>query len=168
MGRMALIHRTGEHMSGMAKPIVVLIMAIMAMPLLISPPEASMTTDNIFDDQALERVKTESNDRTTSEQLLVRISHDDGGPLTGNFSRVNQLLSIENSINNEESSAFKLNHNEVYLKRLESPVSAWESAFLTRNESITESSSWGEVLQPLNDDGWCSDCLLYTSDAADD
>ena len=60
----------------MAKPIVVLIMAIMAMPLLISPPEASMTTDNIFDDPALERVKTESNDRTTSEQLLVRISHD--------------------------------------------------------------------------------------------
>ena len=157
MGRMALIHRTGERMSGMAKPIVVLIMAIMAMPLLISTPEASMTTDNIFDDPALERVKTESNDRTTSEQLLVRISHDDGGPLTGNFSRVSQLLSIENSINNEESSAFKLNHNEVYLKRLESPVSAWESAFLTRNESITESSSWGEVLQPLNDDGWCSE-----------
>ena len=144
-------------MSKSPKLIVVVVLAIMAIPLFISPPEASMATDNIFDDQALNRVKTESSDRTTSEQLLVRVAHDEGGPLTSNFSRVKELLSIESSINNGVATDFSLDHDEVYLKRLESPISAWQSAFITRNKSVAESSSWGEVLQPINDEGWCGE-----------
>ena len=94
---------------------------------------------------ALERVKTQSSDSTTSDNLLVRVFHDNGGPLTGNFSRVSQLLAIENGARSlEEESNFSMNHDNVYLKRLESPISTWQQAFLTSNKSIINSTSWGE------------------------
>ena len=143
-------------MSEMSKRIVVGCLIIMTIPVLISTPQASMATDNIFDDPALERVKTQSSDSTTSDNLLVRVFHDNGGPLTGNFSRVSQLLAIENSARSSEESNFSMNHDNVYLKRLESPISTWQQAFLTSNKSIINSTSWGEVLQPANSDGWCS------------
>ena len=143
-------------MSVMSKRIVIAALVIMTIPVFLSPPEASMATDNIFDDPALDRVKTQSNDSTTSDNLLVRVFHDNRGPLTGNFSRVSQLLDIENAARNPQGSNFTINHENVYLKRLESPISTWQQAFLTRNKSITNSTSWGQVLQPVNNDGWCS------------
>lgn len=144
-------------MSKMAKPVVIAILVILSVPVFISAPQASMSTENIFEDLALQRVKTQSNDTTTSDQLLVRVFHDDGGQLTGNFSRVNQLLTIETAAQSSQQSNFSLNHPEVFLNRLESPISSWQQAFLTRNESIANSSSWGQVLQPVNENGWCAE-----------
>ena len=85
-------------MSSTAKPAVVVLLCLMALPLVNSAPQASMATEYIFDDPALERMKAQSNDSTTSNQLIVRISHDDMGPLTHNFTRVNELLMIETAI----------------------------------------------------------------------
>ena len=143
-------------MSEMSKRIVIGCLIVMTIPVFISTPQASMSTDNLFDDPALERVKTQSSDTTTSDNLLVRVLHDNGGPLTGNFSRVSQLLDIENAARSSQESNFTMNHENVYLKRLESPISTWQQAFLTINKSIINSTSWGEVLQPVNSDGWCS------------
>ena len=74
------------------------------------------------------------------------------------FTRVQQLLNIESMAKNNQESDFSLDHENVFLKRLESPISSWNNnAFLTRNKSIVNSSSWGDLLQPINEQGWCGD-----------
>ena len=113
-----------------------------------------MTTEKIFEDPVIQRLGEQSNDSTTSNQLIVRISHEDKGPLTSNFTRVQQLLNIESMAKNNQESDFSLDHENVFLKRLESPISSWNNAFLTRNKSIVNSSSWGDFLhQSMNKDG---------------
>lgn len=153
-------------MSRTAKPAVVVLLCLMALPLVNSAPQASMATEYIFDDPALERMKAQSNDSTTSNQLIVRISHDDMGPLTHNFTRVNELLMIETAITSSSESNYSLNHDAVFLKRLESPISAWQSALLSRNKSMVNATSWGQVLQPINQDGWCGNDALLSEQIA--
>ena len=144
-------------MSGKAKIAIISVLIILTIPVLFSPPDATMSTEKIFDDPVIQRLDEQSNDSTTSDQLIVRISHEDKGPLTSNFTRVQQLLNIESMAKNNHESNFSLDHETVFLKRLESPLSSWNSAFTTRNKSINNSSSWGDVLQPINEQGWCGE-----------
>ena len=144
-------------MSRTAKVTIISVLIVLTMPVLLSPPDATMATEKIFDDPALLRAAEYGNDSTTSEQLIVRISHNDKGQLSNNLSRVQQLLTIESLARMEGESNYSLDHDEVYIKRLESPVSSWEKAFKTRDKSLANSSSWGEVLQPINEQGWCGE-----------
>ena len=130
-------------MSEKAKIAIISVLIILTIPVLFSPPNATMTTEKIFEDPVIQRLDEQSNDSSTSNQLIVRISHEDKGPLTSNFTRVQQLLNIESMAKNNQESDFSLDHEAVFLNRLESPISSWNSAFMTRNKSIVNSSSWG-------------------------
>ncbi len=136
---------------------IIFVLCLFAFSALLYSPEASMTTDAIFDDPAKDRINEEGEDTDSGSNLIIRVKHKDSGPLSANFSRVSELLDIENLSLNEIENQYTLNSNEVTIERLETPYSAWEAAFNSRNKSIRNSSNWGEVLQPINDDGWCGD-----------
>lgn len=116
-----------------------------------------MSTDTLFDDPALKRIDEEGNDSTTDSNLIIRIQHKDSGPITSNFTRVTTLMEIENSASGQIPNNYSFDAEKVYIKRLETPFSAWEGAFQSRNKSILNSSNWGEVLQPVNEQGWCGE-----------
>ena len=69
-------------MSKKAKIVIISVLIILTIPVLFSPPDATMSTEKIFDDPVIQRLDEQSNDSTTSDQLIVRISHEDKGPLT--------------------------------------------------------------------------------------
>ncbi len=139
------------------KLIVLISLCILSLPAIISPPQTSMATEAIFEDPAMQRIKSEGNDSTISAYLIIRVQHEDLGPLTSNFSRVEQLYNIEQEARTSTDSNYSFDSNKVYIKRLETPFSAWEGAFNTRNKSLANAASWGEVLQPTNEEGWCSE-----------
>ena len=139
------------------KLIVLISLCILSLPAIISPPQTSMATEAIFEDPAMQRIKSEGNDSTISAYLIIRVQHEDLGPLTSNFSRVEQLFNIEQEARTSTNSNYSFDSNKVYIQRLETPFSAWEGAFNTRNKSLTNATSWGEVLQPTNEQGWCSE-----------
>ena len=139
------------------KLIVLISLCILSLPAIITPPQTSMATEAIFEDPAMQRIKSEGNDSTISAYLIIRVQHEDLGPLTSNFSRVEQLFNIEQEARTSTNSNYSFDSNKVYIQRLETPFSAWEGAFNTRNKSLTNATSWGEVLQPTNEQGWCSE-----------
>ena len=139
------------------KLIVLVSLCILSLPTIISPPQTSMATEAIFEDPAMQRIKSEGNDSTISAYLIIRVQHEDLGPLTSNFSRVEQLFNIEQEARTSTDSTYSFDSNKVYIQRLETPFSAWEGAFNTRNKSLANADSWGEVLQPTNEQGWCSE-----------
>ena len=139
------------------KLIVLISLCILSLPTIISPPQTSMATEAIFEDPAMQRIKSEGNDSTISAYLIIRVQHEDLGPLTSNFSRVEQLLDIEQEARTSTDSNYSFDSNKVYIQRLETPFSAWEGAFNTRNKSLFNATSWGDVLQPTNEEGWCSE-----------
>ena len=49
---------------------------------IINPPSPSLSTNVIFDDEASIRITEQSDDGKLNQQLIVRISHEDEGPLT--------------------------------------------------------------------------------------
>lgn len=137
------------------KVVIVLALCLFSVPVFLQPPDPNMAGSTIFDDPALNEIEESSTDDTIGKNLLVRIQHEDAGPLTSNFSRVMALMDIEQSALGGNDSTYSFDSPKVFIHRLETPFSSWESAFRDSNKSMENASSWSDVLQPQNEDGWC-------------
>ena len=122
---------------------------------IINPPSPSLSTNVIFDDEASIRITEQSDDGKLNQQLIVRISHEDEGPLTSNFTRVLDLLSIENSLRLGDDSNYSYDSKTTFIDRLETPFTSWSNALQSRDRDFQNASSWNDVLQPVLEDGWC-------------
>ena len=100
------------------KLIVLISLCILSLPAIISPPQTSMATEAIFEDPAMQRIKSEGNDSTISAYLIIRVQHEDLGPLTSNFSRVEQLYNIEQEARTSTDSNYSFDSNKVYILSL--------------------------------------------------
>ena len=125
-----------------------------------------MNTAVIFDDEAILRINDEG-EQDENYQLVLRIRHDEGGLLTNNLTRVQDLMQLEREFqdgSNPQTSwqSCELNdptncqYNSLHIDRVVTPFSAWSDAFDTRNKSLENATRWGDVLQPLNEEGWCA------------
>ena len=121
---------------------------------IINPPSPSLSTNVIFDDEASIRITEQSDDGKLNQQLIVRISHEDEGPLTSNFTRVLDLLSIENSLRLGDDSNYSYDSKTTFIDRLETPCTSWSNALQSRDRDFQNASSWNDVLQPVLEDGW--------------
>jgi len=123
---------------------------------IINPPSPSLSTKVIFDDEASNRISDQSDGGKLNQQLIIRISHEDQGPLTSNFSRVQDLFSIESDLISGDNRNLSYDSTTTFINRLETPFSSWSDALESRNRDIKNASSWNDVLQPVLEDGWCS------------
>ncbi len=123
---------------------------------IINPPSPSLSTKVIFDDEASNRISEQSDGGKLNQQLIIRISHEDQGPLTSNFSRVQDLFSIESDLISGDNRNLSYDSTITFINRLETPFSSWSDALESRNRDIKNASSWNDVLQPVLEDGWCS------------
>lgn len=119
------------------------------------PVEPQMSTEVIFDDEVTQLRKSDGIGTESSESLVLRITHDDGGSLMHPISRVQELLSIENEAFSGENPATVWHTDSTTLDRIQSPFTLWEEAFASRNRSLTEAGGWNDVLQPELEEGWC-------------
>ena len=144
--------------------------------LFFHPVEPKMNTEVIFDDEAVIRINDE---RIGGEnhQLVLRIRHDEGGLVTNNLSRVQDLLQLEIELldgSNPQTSWESCSHNDstecqygsLYIERVVTPFSAWADAFDSKNRSLRNASRWADVLQPEIEDGWCSNTANDAEKAA--
>ena len=123
---------------------------------IVNPPSPSLSTKVIFDDEASNRISEQSDGGKLNQQLIIRISHEDQGPLTSNFSRVQDLFSIESDLISGDNRNLSYDSTTTFINRLETPFSSWSDALESRNRDIKNASSWNDVLQPVLEDGWCS------------
>ena len=82
---------------------------------LIFPAEFVINTDVLFEDEVIERLQKENEDNS---DLILLITHDDGGPLTNNLSRVQKLLSLEDDIKNNKNNISILSSGQEYISTL--------------------------------------------------
>ena len=122
---------------------------------IINPPSPSLSTKVIFDDEASNRISEQSDGGKLNQQLIIRISHEDQGPLTSNFSRIQELFSIESDLISGDNRNLSYDSKITFINRLETPFSSWSDALESRNRDLKNASSWNEVLQPVLEDGWC-------------
>ena len=80
------------------KNVIIVLLLTGCLLAIINPPTPSLSTKVIFDDEASIRISEQSDGGKLNQQLIIRISHEDNGPLTSNFSRVQDLFSIENDL----------------------------------------------------------------------
>ena len=100
--------------------IVLTVLAVLCLPLLVVPPETSMDTAALFDDPTRDRLAEETAAEGLSGFLVVRVRHDDSGPLTTNLSRVHHLMDIEaGALSGEGAYAFDVQH--TWIERVETP-----------------------------------------------
>ena len=134
--------------------------------LLAYPVQPKMNTQVIFDDEALMRIRAESN-QEENYQLVLRIKHDEGGLLTNNLTRVQDLLQLESEFldgsNPDTSWDSCLSENStdcgfstLSIDRVITPFSAWSDAFDSKNRSLQNATRWADVLQPEIEEGWCA------------
>ena len=62
----------GMGMSKKTRIAIISVLIILTIPVLFSPPNATMTTEKIFEDPVIQRLGEQSNDSTTSNQLIVK------------------------------------------------------------------------------------------------
>ena len=136
--------------------IVLTVLAVLCLPLLVVPPETSMDTAALFDDPTRDRLAEETAAEGLSGFLVVRVRHDDSGPLTTNLSRVHHLMDIEaGALSGEGAYAFDVEH--TWIERVETPFARWSTAFASQNRSMVGAETWSGVLQPPLKGGWCGD-----------
>jgi len=123
--------------------------------LTIFPVDPQMSTEVIFDDEVSQLRKSDGVGTQSSESLVMRITHDDGGSLMYPVSRVQELLQIENEANTGDNPAIAWHTDSTTLDRIQTPFALWEDAFASRNRSLADATGWNDVLQPLMEDGWC-------------
>lgn len=130
---------------------------------LIFPAEFVINTEVLFEDEVIERLQKENEDNS---DLILLITHDDGGPLTNNLSRVQKLLSLEDDIKNNKNNISILSSGQEYISTLISPLNAWDEAFKSRNRSLKNATKWADVLQPTIEEGWCGENTTTQEDFA--
>ena len=123
--------------------------------LAVFPVDPQMSSEVIFDDEVTQLRKSDGVGTQSSESLVMRITHDDGTSLMHPISRVQELLRIENEAITGTNAAIAWHSDSTTLDRIETPFALWEDAFTSRNRSLTDATGWNDVLQPLNEDGWC-------------
>ena len=133
--------------------VVLLILSAIAV---IDPVDPSLSTDLMFQDEAKERINSERSSWKYSD-LVVRISHDEGGQLSSNLTRVQELIFIENELLNNQSSQYAWTSTDVWIVDLQSPYSSWSNAFNDSGRSLQNATRWGEILQPEIEGGWCAE-----------
>ncbi len=119
------------------------------------PVDPQMSTEVIFDDEVSQLRKSDGIGTESSESLVLRITHDDGGGLMHPISRVQELLSIEKEALNGDNPDTAWHTDVTTLDRIQSPFTLWEEAFASRNRSLAEAGGWNDVLQPELEEGWC-------------
>ena len=133
--------------------------------LLFNPIEPKMNTEVIFDDEAMMKIR-EGSTEDENYQLVLRIRHDEGGLLTNNLTRVQDLLQLESEFldgSNPDTSwdsciaenAEDCEYSSLNIDRVITPFGAWSNAFDSRNRSLQEATRWADVLQPEIEEGWC-------------
>lgn len=138
-----------------AKQVIIALLLSCCLLAVINPPTPSLSTKVIFDDEASIRINEQSDGGKLNQQLIITISHDDNGPLTANFSRVQDLLSIEQDLVTGENDNLSYDSDTTYITRLETPFNSWSEALDSKGRDIGNASSWSDVLQPAIEDGWC-------------
>ena len=131
------------------------ILLILSAVAIVDPVDPALSTDLMFEDEAVQRVKAERASWHYSD-LVIRITHDDEGQLSSNLTRVQELLSIENELMNGNSS-ISWNSTESWIVELKTPYSSWSDAFNDSGRSLENAAQWSELLQPEIEDGWCSE-----------
>lgn len=127
------------------------------------PVNPKMNTEVIFDDQAAIRMREEGV-QDENYQLVLRFKHDEGGQITNNLSRVQELMQLEDEFLDGSNpltswdSCLDFNDceaNSLYIDRVITPFSAWSDAFDSRNRSLIDATRWADVLVPEIEEGWC-------------
>ena len=123
--------------------------------LLAFPLEMALNTEVLLDDPVKTRIESESVGDAKNSQLVLRFRHDDGGRLTNNLSRVQELLQLEHEVmsGTDPDTAWTAEH--VFIARIESPLSSWSQALASRNRSLANATQWADVLNPTLEEGWC-------------
>lgn len=119
------------------------------------PPELAMNSERMVDDPIKQRIEQESVGDAQKSMLVLRIKHDDGGLVSNNLTRVQALLQLEQDILSGSDPQTAWIQTHVWIHRIESPISTWESAFASRNRSLSNASQWADVMQPIIEQGWC-------------
>jgi len=123
--------------------------------LFFAPPELAMNSERMVDDPIKQRIEQESVGDAKKSMLVLRIKHDDGGLVSNNLTRVQALLQLEQEILSGSDPQTAWIEPHVWIHRIESPISTWESAFASRNRSLSNASQWADVMQPIIEQGWC-------------
>ncbi len=136
---------------------IVMVLALCSGLLFIFPFNPVLNSEVLFDDEVAQILDAAGDGR--SDDLILIITHDDGGKLTNNLTRVQKLLNLEKDIlaDENESISFHSLEDNLYFERIDSPFSAWSDAFFSRNNSLINASKWSDILQPLVEAGWCGD-----------
>ena len=101
------------------------------------PVNPKMNTEVIFDDEAAIRMRDEGI-RDENYQLIVRIRHDEGGLITNDLNRVQELMQLEKEFldgSNPDTSwdscesESDCGSNALFIDELITPFSAWSDAF---------------------------------------
>jgi len=125
--------------------------------LFFNPVEPAMTTEVIFDDEVVQRIESESEDGSSKAQLMIRIRHDDGGLLTNDIKRVQDLLVLQNEAMSGNNPDTSWDDDDTTISTITSPLMSWSDAFSSRNQSLEEAASWGSILSFQEWDGWCGE-----------
>ncbi len=134
--------------------------------LLVYPVEPSMTSEMLFDDEVDKRIKAESVAETTRSQLTLRIRHDDGGRITDDLSRVQDLMQLEQDAMGGSNPDTAWDDESNWIARMETPFKRWSEAFASRNRSLANASYFQEVLEPEIPNGWCGNNSTDAEQAA--
>ncbi|MDE0707827.1 MAG: hypothetical protein OSB33_02645 [Candidatus Poseidoniales archaeon] len=118
------------------------------------PVNPKMNTEVIFDDEAAMRMRDEGI-QEENYQLVLRFKHDEGGQITSNLSRVQELMQLEEEFLDGTNPQTAWEYDELYIDRIITPLSAWSDAFDSRNRSLENATQWADVLLPENENGWC-------------
>ena len=76
---------------------IIIVLVFCSGLIFIFPTEPVLNTGVLFDDKVDERIENEKVSKDNTNLILI-ITHDDGGELTSNLTRVQKLLSLKTSI----------------------------------------------------------------------
>ena len=133
---------------------IVVGMLMSAALLFTYPVDPKMNTEVIFDDEAAIRIRAEGV-QEENYQLVLRFRHDEGGQITSNLTRVQELMQLEDEFLDGSNPETSWESEALYIDRIVTPFAAWSDAFDSRNRSLENASQWADVLLPENEEGWC-------------
>ena len=74
--------------------------------------------------------------------------------MTSNFEVVQQLIQLEQELLDGSNPDTSWEYDSTIITKLETPFSAWQEAFESRNRSLANASKWSDVLSPtIEEDG---------------
>ena len=114
-------------------------MLMSAALLFAHPVDPKMNTEVIFDDEAAIRIRAEGV-QEENYQLVLRFRHDEGGQITSNLTRVQELMQLEDEFLDGSNPETSWESEALYIDRIVTPFAAWSDAFDSRNRSLENAS----------------------------